>query len=62
MKNKKFKLSTKDKKIAGVCGGISEYFNFEHSLLVRIGFVVLFLTPSFPALIFYVILWLLAKY
>jgi phage shock protein C len=31
-----------DKKLAGVCGGISEYFNPElDPILVRIGFVVL---------------------
>lgn len=32
---KKFYLSSTDKKIGGVCGGIAEYFNID-SLLVRI--------------------------
>ena len=38
--DKKFALSATDKKIAGVCGGIAEYFGVD-SLLVRILFVVL---------------------
>ena len=32
--------STKDKKIAGVCGGIGEYFGIDPTL-IRLGFVAL---------------------
>ena len=32
--------STRDKKVAGVCGGIGEYFNIDPTL-VRLGFVAL---------------------
>ena len=55
---KKFYLSSTDKKIAGVCGGIAEYFNID-SLIVRVIFVVLALggTLGFWA---YILLWLLA--
>ena len=35
---KKFCLSSTDKKLGGVCGGIAEYFEID-SLLVRIAFV-----------------------
>ena len=61
MTNKKFKLSKTDKKIGGVCGGIGEYFNFKHTLIIRIGFIILFLIPSFPALLLYIILWFLGE-
>jgi phage shock protein C len=30
---KKFKLSTTDKKLAGVCGGIAEYLNMDPSVV-----------------------------
>ena len=36
--NKLYKSST-DKKLAGVCGGIAEYFNID-STLVRLGWVL----------------------
>ena len=37
--NKKLYRSSFDKKIAGVCGGIAEYFDVD-STLVRLGWVV----------------------
>ena len=40
MSTKKLYLSQTDKKIAGVCGGIAEYFNIDPTL-VRLGFVAL---------------------
>jgi len=39
MDGKKLYKSDTDKKIAGVCGGIAEYFNVDPAL-VRIGWVV----------------------
>ena len=39
MKKKLFKSNT-DKKIAGVCGGIGEYFNID-STIVRLFWVIL---------------------
>lgn len=39
MEDKKLYKSSTDKKIAGVCGGIAEYFNID-STLVRLGWVV----------------------
>ena len=56
--NKKLHLSTTDKKLAGVCGGIAEYFNID-SLIVRIIFVVLALGGSLGIWI-YLLVWLLA--
>ena len=39
MEGKKLYKSSTDKKIAGVCGGIAEYFNID-STLVRLAWVV----------------------
>ena len=39
MNEKKLYKSSTDKKLAGVCGGIEEYFNID-STLVRLGWVV----------------------
>jgi len=39
MNEKKLYKSNTDKKLAGVCGGIAEYFNID-STLVRLGWVV----------------------
>ena len=39
MSEKKLYKSSTDKKLAGVCGGIAEYFNID-STLVRLGWVV----------------------
>ncbi|MBO4851138.1 MAG: PspC domain-containing protein [Prevotella sp.] len=58
MEQKRFYLSTTDKKLAGVCGGIAEYFDID-PLLVRIAFVILFLGYGCGLLV-YILLWLLA--
>ena len=56
--NKKLQLSTTDKKLAGVCGGLAEYFNID-SLIVRIIFIALALGGSLGIWI-YSLVWLLA--
>lgn len=53
---KRLYLSSTNKIIAGVCGGIAEYFHFEPSL-VRIIFVLLILLLRMPIIIIYVVLW-----
>ena len=58
MEPKRFYLSRTDKKIGGVCGGIAEYFNID-SLLVRVGFLLLFFGLG-GGLIAYLVLWILA--
>ena len=47
---------TKDSMIAGVCGGIAEYFGMDKSL-VRIIFVLLVLA-GFSGILLYLIMWL----
>jgi phage shock protein C len=55
---KKLKKS-KDKKIAGVCGGIAEYFDIDPTW-VRLGWALLTLcTVGFPGLIAYLIFMLI---
>ena len=56
--NKKLQLSATDKKIAGVCGGLAEYFNID-PLIVRIVFIALALGGSLGVWI-YLLIWLLA--
>ena len=58
MEEKKFYLSSTDKKIGGVCGGIAEYFNID-SLLVRVGFLFLVFGLG-TGILLYLLLWLLA--
>ncbi|MCR4810335.1 MAG: PspC domain-containing protein [Prevotella sp.] len=58
MEQKRYYLSVTDKKIAGVCGGIAEYFNID-SLLVRVAFL-LFIFSFGGGLLAYIVLWLCA--
>jgi phage shock protein C len=54
---KRLYRSRKNRVIAGVCGGLGEYFNVD-PVIFRILFVILLLPGGFPGLIPYVILWL----
>ena len=58
MNDKRFYLSQKDKKIAGVCGGLAEYFEVD-PLLIRVLFLVAILEIGM-GLVAYLVLWLLA--
>ncbi|GAB4184071.1 MAG: hypothetical protein Kow00108_21590 [Calditrichia bacterium] len=50
--------SVNDKKIAGICGGLAEYFKTDASL-IRVVFLVLFVLSGFiPMLILYILLWI----
>lgn len=52
---KKLYLSTHDKKIAGVCGGIAEYFEFN-SIIFRLFVVfVSLITGLIPSIITYLV-------
>ncbi len=57
---RKFKLS-KDAKLAGVCGGIAEYFNLDPTI-VRIAYALLtFFTGCIAGILAYFIIYLIAK-
>lgn len=53
---KKLYRSEKDKKIAGVCGGLGEYFDID-PVIFRVIFVVLLLPGGFPGLLPYLAFW-----
>ena len=57
MEERRFYLSSTDKKIGGVCGGLAEYFSLD-PLLVRIGFLLLIFWGV--GLLLYILLWILA--
>jgi phage shock protein C len=47
-----------NKIIAGVCGGLAEYFNWDPTL-VRVGYVLVsILSAAFPGILVYIILWI----
>ena len=54
---KKLYRSESDKRIAGVCGGIAEYFEVD-ATIIRIAFLILLLPGGFPGLLPYLILWI----
>jgi len=58
-KIKKLHLSKKDRKIAGVCGGIAETFDIDPTL-VRLAFIfIALITAIIPVIIFYILAWLI---
>lgn len=52
---KQLYLSTGDKKICGVCGGIAEYFEVDSTLIRLAWVVVTFVTGIAPGIIAYFI-------
>ena len=51
--------SVMDRQIAGVCGGLGEYFGID-TTAVRVAYVLLSIfSAGFPGMLVYVILWLL---
>ena len=55
---KRFYLSSADKKIGGVCGGLAEYFNID-STFVRLLFVLFALAGGLTIFI-YIVLWIVS--
>lgn len=55
---KKLYRSRRDKKIAGVAGGMAEYFGIDPTL-VRIVWVLLLLPGGVPGFILYLVCWLI---
>lgn len=49
---------SKDKIVAGVCGGIAEYFGFE-TTITRLIYTVLTFFTAFAGVPVYIILWIL---
>jgi phage shock protein C len=59
MEPKKFYRSRTDKVVAGVCGGLAEYFDID-PVLVRLLFVVLTIAAG-GGVLAYIILWIITK-
>jgi len=57
MENKRLYRSLRDKKFAGVCGGIADYFNID-PILVRVVFVILALFGG-GGVLAYLVLWVI---
>jgi len=55
---KRLYRSRKDRYIAGVCGGIAEYFHID-PVIVRIIAFILLLPGGLPGLVPYLILWVI---
>ncbi|WP_300703568.1 PspC domain-containing protein [Bacteroides sp.] len=56
--NKKLTRSRSDKMLAGVCGGLADYFGLDPSL-VRIGYALLTIFTAFAGIPVYLIMWLI---
>ncbi|HSW70450.1 MAG TPA: PspC domain-containing protein [Gammaproteobacteria bacterium] len=54
---KKLYRSKSDRMIAGVCGGLAEYFNID-PVIVRIIAFILLLPGGLPGLLPYIVLWI----
>ncbi len=51
-------MRSNDRVLAGVCGGIAEYLDFD-PVLVRIAYAFLTIFTCFSGLIFYIVLWII---
>ncbi len=58
-KMKRLKRSNKEKMIAGVCGGIAEYFDSDPSMVRIIYVLVSILSVAFPGILVYIVLWII---
>jgi len=56
---KKIYRSTKDVKIAGICGGLGEMFNIDPTIIRLLFVFAAIATGGFPLLITYIIGWII---
>ena len=56
---KRMYRSKGDRKIAGICGGLGEYFDMDSTLLRLIFVLLLFTTGFAPIIITYLIGWII---
>jgi phage shock protein C len=50
--------SRKDRILAGVCGGLGEFFGIS-SFWFRLGFAILLIPGGLPGLVPYIVMWLI---
>jgi phage shock protein C len=56
---KRLYLSRTEKKIAGVCGGLSEYFDIDPTIVRLLVILGAFVTAVVPVVIGYIIAWII---
>ena len=55
---KKLLRSRTDRWLAGICGGIADYFDVDSALVRLIYLLLTFFSAGFPGLMIYLVLWL----
>jgi len=55
---KKLYRSSKQRMIAGVCGGLAEYFDMDVNIMRLLFVAISLLSVLFPMVIFYIIAWI----
>ncbi len=56
---KKLYRSSKQRMIAGICGGLAEYFDMDVNIMRLLFVAVSLLSVLFPMVIFYIIAWII---
>lgn len=56
--DKKLSRSRRERMIAGICGGLAEYFDWDPTL-IRIAYTLATIFTAFAGFIIYIILWLI---
>jgi phage shock protein PspC (stress-responsive transcriptional regulator) len=56
---KRLFLSSSERKIAGVCGGIGEYLDVDPTIVRLLAIVLAMATAVFPVIIGYILAWLI---
>ncbi len=59
MSEKKLRRSRQNKMIAGVVGGLADYFDLDASVLRIVYVLVSLFSAAFPGLIVYLVLWVI---
>ena len=59
MKNKKLYRSKKDRIIAGVCGGMGEYFSIDPTIIRVLWALLTVFTAFFAGIIGYLLCWII---
>ncbi len=56
---KKLYRSSKQRMIAGICGGLAEYFDMDVNIMRLLFVAISLLSVLFPMVIFYIIAWII---
>jgi phage shock protein C len=56
---KKFHRSSKQRMIAGICGGLAEYFDIDVNIMRLLFVAISLLSVLFPMAVFYIIAWII---